>query len=414
MLSVFCYTEFAVEIPVAGGSFAYLRVELGDFMAFVAAGNILLEYVIAGAAVARSWTSYFATLCNHNSDDFLIIVHSMPKDYGKLDPIAVVVVIVICILAVHRTKGSSRFNYVASVVHVLVILFVIIAGFTKAHTKYYNDFATFGIHGIFKSSAVLFFAYVGFDAVSTTAEETKNPAHDIPNPYRPQWHDYSPTRRRRRLSSISHAYCSNPHDATMASTSPSKDRDADLRRHRHAYCHRDHRFLYRSRDSLRGYYVSGETSTADRNKLIAFIALILASSTATAAYWGLSDNNDWIAYVISIPICFLATAGIAVLVPQARKPKVWGVPMVPWLPSQSIAINIFLLESIDAASFKRFGMWTCVLLYYFFFGLHASYDTAKESGENKIGEGWKEVEEGQSDSTITAAATAGVSLDQAK
>ncbi|KAJ6876935.1 hypothetical protein NC651_029835 [Populus alba x Populus x berolinensis] len=54
MLSVFCYTEFAVEIPVAGGSFAYLRVELGDFMAFIADGNILLEYVIGGAAVARS------------------------------------------------------------------------------------------------------------------------------------------------------------------------------------------------------------------------------------------------------------------------------------------------------------------------------------------------------------------------
>ena len=57
LLSVFCYTEFAVEIPVAGGSFAYLRVELGDFMAYVAAGNILLEYVIGGAAVALSWTS---------------------------------------------------------------------------------------------------------------------------------------------------------------------------------------------------------------------------------------------------------------------------------------------------------------------------------------------------------------------
>lgn len=62
MLSVFCYTEFAVEIPVAGGSFAYLRVELGDFVAFIGAGNIVLEYVIGGAAVARGWTSYFSNL----------------------------------------------------------------------------------------------------------------------------------------------------------------------------------------------------------------------------------------------------------------------------------------------------------------------------------------------------------------
>ncbi|KAI5394419.1 catalase A, variant 6, partial [Lathyrus oleraceus] len=81
MLSVFCYTEFAVEIPVAGGSFAYLRVELGEFVAFIASGNIILEYVIGGAAVSRSWTSYFATLCNQRSDKFVIVAHSLAHDY---------------------------------------------------------------------------------------------------------------------------------------------------------------------------------------------------------------------------------------------------------------------------------------------------------------------------------------------
>lgn len=64
MLSVFCYTEFAVEIPVAGGSFAYIRVELGDFAAFITAGNIILGSIAGGAAVARAWTSYFTTLLN--------------------------------------------------------------------------------------------------------------------------------------------------------------------------------------------------------------------------------------------------------------------------------------------------------------------------------------------------------------
>ncbi|THU60728.1 hypothetical protein C4D60_Mb07t15810 [Musa balbisiana] len=65
MLSVFCYTEFAVEIPVAGGSFAYLRVELGDFAAFIAAANLILESIIGSAAVARSWTSYLTSLLNN-------------------------------------------------------------------------------------------------------------------------------------------------------------------------------------------------------------------------------------------------------------------------------------------------------------------------------------------------------------
>ncbi|XVE67515.1 hypothetical protein DITRI_Ditri08aG0167100 [Diplodiscus trichospermus] len=467
MLSVFCYTEFAVEIPVAGGSFAYLRVELGDFMAFIAAGNILLEYVIGGAAVARSWTSYFATLCNHDPDDFRIIVHSMPKDYGQLDPIAVVVISVICVLAVLSTKGSSRFNYIASIFHVVVILFILIAGFTKADTKNYSDFAPFGVRGIFKSSAVLFFAYVGFDAVSTMAEETKNPGRDIPiglvgsmvittaaycllavalclmQPYAQinkdapfsvafeavgmSWAKYivaagalkgmttvllvSAVGQARYLTHIArthmmppwlaqvHPKTGTPINATIVMLTATAIIGfftdlgilADLLSISTLFIFT----LVALALVVRRYYVSGETTTADRNKLITCIVLILSSSIATATYWGLSDDNDWIAYVITVPIWFLATLALHVFVPKARNPKLWGVPLVPWLPSASIAINIFLLGSIDGASFIRFGIWTVVLLlYYFFFGLHASYDTAKESGENKIGEGWKKVEEG--------------------
>ncbi|CAN6323201.1 unnamed protein product [Urochloa humidicola] len=180
MLSVFCYTEFAVEIPVAGGSFAYLRVELGDFMAFVAAGNILLEYCIGGAAVARAWTSYFATLLNHKPSDFRIHASSLSADYSELDPIAVVVIALVCVFAVASTKGTSRFNYVLSIVHIAVIIFIIVAGLTKADTANMRDFMPYGVRGIFSGSAVLFFAYIGFDAVSTMAEETKNPARDIP------------------------------------------------------------------------------------------------------------------------------------------------------------------------------------------------------------------------------------------
>ncbi|KAK8699847.1 hypothetical protein V6N13_018258 [Hibiscus sabdariffa] len=467
MLSVFCYTEFAVEIPVAGGSFAYLRVELGDFMAFIAAGNILLEYVIGGAAVARSWTSYFATLCNHHPNDFRIIVHSMSADYGHLDPIAVVVVCVICVLAVLSTKGSSRFNYIASIVHVVIILFIIIAGFTQADTKNYSDFVPFGVHGIFKSSAVLFFAYVGFDAVSTMAEETKNPARDIPiglvgsmiittaaycllavvlclmqpfgniDPDAPfsvafeaagmSWAKYvvaagalkgmttvllvGAVGQARYLTHIArthmmppwlaqvHPKTGTPINATVVMLAATAiiafftDLPilADLLSISTLFIF----MLVALALLVRRYYVSGETTTGNRNKLIACIVLMLASSIATAAYWGLSNEKDWIAYVITVPIWFLATLALAVAVPQARSPKLWGVPLVPWLPSASIAINIFLLGSIDGASFARFGIWTIVLLvYYFLFGLHASYDTAKESAENRIGNGLRKVEEG--------------------
>ncbi|GKV32077.1 hypothetical protein SLEP1_g40708 [Rubroshorea leprosula] len=467
MLSVFCYTEFAVEIPVAGGSFAYLRVELGNFVAFIAAGNILLEYVIGGAAVARSWTSYFATLCNRQANDFRINVSSLPDDYGHLDPIAIVVITVICIITIISTKGSSRFNYIASIIHIAVILFIIIAGFTKADTKNYTPFAPFGVRGIFKSSAVLFFAYLGFDAVSTMAEETKNPARDIPiglvgsmtittaaycllaivlclmQPY-PQinedapfsvafeavgmnWAKYivaagalkgmttvllvSAVGQARYLTHIArthmmppwlaqiHPKTGTPINATIVMLAATAiiafftklDILANLLSISTLFIFT----LVAAGLLVRRYYVSGVTTPADRNKLIICTAFILGSSGVTAAYWALSSENDWIAYAITVPIWFLATLALQVLVPQARTPKLWGVPLVPWLPSASIAINVFLLGSIDRASFVRFAVWTAILLiYYFLVGLHASYDTAKEYGENQAAEEYKKAEEG--------------------
>ncbi|CAD5328581.1 unnamed protein product [Arabidopsis thaliana] len=455
MLSVFCYTEFAVEIPVAGGSFAYLRVELGDFMAFIAAGNIILEYVVGGAAVARSWTSYFATLLNHKPEDFRIIVHKLGEDYSHLDPIAVGVCAIICVLAVVGTKGSSRFNYIASIIHMVVILFVIIAGFTKADVKNYSDFTPYGVRGVFKSAAVLFFAYIGFDAVSTMAEETKNPGRDIPiglvgsmvvttvcyclmavtlclmQPYQQidpdapfsvafsavgwDWAKYivafgalkgmttvllvGAIGQARYMTHIARAHMMPPWLAQVnAKTGTPINATvvmlaataliafftklkilADLLSVSTLFI-----FMFVAVALLvRRYYVTGETSTRDRNKFLVFLGLILASSTATAVYWALEEEG-WIGYCITVPIWFLSTVAMKFLVPQARAPKIWGVPLVPWLPSASIAINIFLLGSIDTKSFVRFAIWTGILLiYYVLFGLHATYDTAKATLKEK-------------------------------
>ncbi|KAG8365657.1 hypothetical protein BUALT_Bualt18G0128800 [Buddleja alternifolia] len=482
LLSVFCYTEFAVEIPVAGGSFAYLRVELGDFMAFIAAGNILLEYIIGGAAVSRSWTSYFATLCNHKPADFRINVHSLPEGYNQLDPIAIVVIILVCILAVVSTKGSSVLNYIASVVHLIVILFIIICGLINADTKNYYPFAPFGPRGIFKASAVLFFAYVGFDAVSTMAEETKNPGRDIPiglvgsmvittviycvlaitlclmQPYQDidvdapfsrafemvgwNWAQYvvaagalkgmtsvllvGAVGQARYLTHIARTHMmppwfakvdpktGTPINATVSMLAATAliafftklSILSDLLSISTLFIF----MLVALALIVRRYYVSGETTIENRNKLVVFLALILVSSGATSAYWAL-DVNGWIGYCITVPIWFLSTAGLAFLVPQARKPRLWGVPLVPWLPSASIVINIFLLGSIDKDSFIRFAIWTAILLaYYFIFGLHASYDTAKsyevnateEEAIRKVEEGAKSGGDGKNDNAVTS------------
>ncbi|MED6143334.1 Catabolite repression protein cat5 [Stylosanthes scabra] len=179
MLSVFCYTEFSVEVPVAGGSFAFLRVELGDFAAFIAAGNILLEGTVGIASVSRAWTSYFTSLLNKPRNS-LRIKTGLKDGYNLLDPIAVVVLAISSAIAISSTRKTSYFNRMASAVHTLVIIFVIFSGFFVANTSNLTPFLPFGAKGIFQASATVYFAYAGFDSVATMAEETKNPSRDIP------------------------------------------------------------------------------------------------------------------------------------------------------------------------------------------------------------------------------------------
>ncbi|CAI0443416.1 unnamed protein product [Linum tenue] len=115
MLSFLCYSQFAVELSVTGGSYAYLRVELGDFVAYIAAGSILFEYIVAGASFARLWTSYFATLYNGEPNGFRIYVGFLATDYNYLDPI---------VADSWSTKGSSWFNFVTTIIH-LVLIFIL-------------------------------------------------------------------------------------------------------------------------------------------------------------------------------------------------------------------------------------------------------------------------------------------------
>lgn len=127
---------------------------------------------------------------------------------------------------------------------------------------------------------------------------------------------------------------------------------------------------------VRRYYVRGLTPKHNLLKLTFFLLIIIASSMATSTYWALRPNG-WIGYTITIPLWFLATLGLSLILPQQRAPKVWGVPLVPWLPSLSIAINVFLMGSLETEAFIRFGICTAVMLvYYFLFGLHATYDMA--------------------------------------
>lgn len=449
MLSVFCYTEFAVEIPVAGGSFAYLRIELGDFAAFITAGNILLESIVGSAAVARAWTSYFTTLLNREPDS-LRIHTNLREGYNLLDPIAVGVLAISATIAVISTRKTSVLNWIASAVNTIVILFVIIAGFAHADTSNLKPFLPFGPEGIFKAAAVVYFAYGGFDNIATMAEETKNPSRDIPigllgsmsaitiiyclmalslcvmQPYTDidpnaaysvafqragmKWAKYlvalgalkgmttvllvGALGQARYTTHIARAHMIPPwfalvHPKTgtpiyatllivIASALIAFFSGLDILSTLLSLSTLFVFMMMAVALLVRRYYVREITPRKNLLMLVIFLLIIIASSAGISAYWGLKPNG-WVGYVITVPLWFLGTLAISVLLPQQRTPKTWGVPLVPWLPSLSIATNIFLMGSLGYEAFIRFAICTIVMLvYYFFFGLHATYDMAHQ------------------------------------
>ncbi|CAG9462064.1 unnamed protein product [Pedinophyceae sp. YPF-701] len=174
-LSALAYTEFVVDLPVAGGAFNYINLTFGELTAWFVGANMVLEYTFSSAAVARGFTSYLATLLGLAPDDLRIDI-----GFTELDPLAFLAVVGLCYLLARGTKDSKNFNWGVTTINLACIIFVLLAGFPHAEPRNWRDFAPFGAHGIFAGASVVFFSFIGFDTVATTAEEVKNPGRDLP------------------------------------------------------------------------------------------------------------------------------------------------------------------------------------------------------------------------------------------
>ncbi|KAK9275761.1 hypothetical protein L1049_023030 [Liquidambar formosana] len=184
ILSSLCYTEFSIEIPVAGGAFSYLRVTFGEFVGYFAGANILMEYVLSNAAVARTFTDYISCAFGVNDpNSWRVEVDVLVKGYNKLDFPAVLLILVLTLCLCHSTKESSILNLIMTVFHVVFFGFIIIAGFSNGSAKNLvkpAGIAPFGVKGVLDGAAIVYFSYIGYDSVSTMAEEIKNPSKSLP------------------------------------------------------------------------------------------------------------------------------------------------------------------------------------------------------------------------------------------
>ncbi|WGW12455.1 amino acid permease [Saxibacter everestensis] len=203
-LAMMCYAEFASTVPVAGSAYTFSYATLGEFVAWIIGWDLILELLTASAVIAKFWGVYLGTTFDLFGLQIPVSVDLGPVTF-EWPPVFIVTVFTI--LLVLGTKLSSRVNSVVTLIKVAIVVFIIIVGFFFVKAKNYTPFippaqpaegegdvwtqslfsflsgaepTTYGVFGMLAGAALVFFAFIGFDVVATTAEETKNPQRTLP------------------------------------------------------------------------------------------------------------------------------------------------------------------------------------------------------------------------------------------
>lgn len=183
-----CYAEFASMIPVAGSAYTYSYATMGEFIAWVIGWDLVLEYAVGAATVAISWSRYLVKFLDGFDIHLPAAIATGPFDGGFVNLPAVLIVVAVSLLLIKGTQESAVVNAIIVGLKVSVVLIFIFLGWKYINNTNYNpyipdntgSFGEFGFSGIIRAAAIVFFAYIGFDAVSTAAQEAKNPKRDMP------------------------------------------------------------------------------------------------------------------------------------------------------------------------------------------------------------------------------------------
>lgn len=196
--SAFCYAEFASQLPVSGSAYTYAYATLGEFLAWIIGWDLLMEYAIGNIAVAISWSDYFTSLLagygidfpKHFSMDYVTasrnfpdVLAAAPRFFGiplVADLPALAIVVLVTWVVYVGIQESKRVSNLMVLLKLLVLLLVIGLGAFYVKPENWSPFMPNGVSGVLRGVSGVFFAYIGFDAISTTAEECKNPQRDLP------------------------------------------------------------------------------------------------------------------------------------------------------------------------------------------------------------------------------------------
>ncbi|XP_010494590.1 PREDICTED: cationic amino acid transporter 7, chloroplastic-like [Camelina sativa] len=456
LLSAFCYTEFAVHLPVAGGAFSYIRITFGEFPAFITGANLIMDYVMSNAAVSRGFTAYLGSAFGISTSEWRFVVSGLPNGFNEIDPIAVTVVLAVTFIICYSTRESSKVNMVLTALHIAFIVFVIVMGFWKGDVKNLtrpdnpdnpSGFFPFGASGVFNGAAMVYLSYIGYDAVSTMAEEVKDPVKDIPMgisgsvaivivlyclmalsmsmllPYdlidaeAPYSAAFSKSEgwewvtkvvgigasfgiltsllvamlgQARYMCVIGrsrviptwfakvHPKTSTPVNASaflgIFTAALALFTDLNVLLNLVSIGTLFVFYMVANAVIFRRYVVVGYTKPWPT---LSFLCLFSITSVFFTLVWQLAPPGPlrWFMLGASAVTAIAIVQIFHCVVPQAMIPEFWGVPLMPWTPCVSISLNIFLLGSLEAPSYIRFGCFSgLAVLVYVFYSVHASFD----------------------------------------
>ncbi|GDY31306.1 amino acid permease [Gandjariella thermophila] len=412
-LAALCYAEFASTVPVAGSAYTFSYATFGEFIAWVIGWDLVLEFAVGAAVVGKGWSSYLQNLLGLGGPGMRTTVHlgAVSLDWG-----AVLLVAVLTGLLAAGTKLSSRVSQVITAIKILVILLVILLGLRYVSAANYHPYippaasagsgagsgleqslfslivggatSTYGIFGLLAAASIVFFAFIGFDVVATTAEETRRPKRDVPRgilgslaivtvlyvavalvltgmvPY-----TNLKTKPDGTKATLATAFAD--HGVTWAAVVVAIGALAGLTTVVLVLLLGQIRVLFAmSRDGLlpRPLAITGHRGTPVRATLL--VGLLVA----VAAGFFPAEKLEEMVNVGTLFAFVLVSIGVLILRrTRPDLPRGFRTPLVPLVPILSVASCLWLMLNLTALTWVRFAAWMALgLVIYFLYGVRHS------------------------------------------
>ncbi|MCE4267097.1 amino acid permease [Rhodococcus globerulus] len=411
-LAALCYAEFASTVPVAGSAYTFSYATFGEFVAWIIGWDLILEFALASSVVAKGWSLYLGEVMGSRSP--IVELGPVSFDWG-----AVLIIAVITVLLVTGTKLSSRVSLVITSIKVAVVLLVIIVGMFYIDTDNYTPYippsqpgsagegihqslfsyvtgaggSTFGWYGLLAAASLVFFAFIGFDVVATTAEETKEPQKALPRGILGSllivtvlyvavtlvltgMVNY--TVLEGDTSNLATAFAF--HDITWAKNVISFGALAGLTTVVMVLMLGQTRVLFAmARDGLmpRRLAPTGKHGTPVRiTVLVGVVVAVLAGFFPIGTLEEMVNIGTLFAFV-------LVSIGVVVLRrTRPDLPRGFRVPLVPWVPILAVLACVWLMFNLSVETWIRFVVWMALgVVIYFAYSRRHSLIGKRERGE---------------------------------